>query len=180
MENFYDYKFVGKENPYFNRRESGFFVPKDNRVTSESVSIMFGIDLKERIVDISRVFNLFPDGHELTFFKTGKEHKGSQALYLVEESVGEHKVYVSLLGPNSKTSIHKHDEPLVEDYYWLAGTSFLRLNDGIHELSEGQETISVPSENIHQLATREEASLALIVLKNGAKVPEYRLHRYQR
>lgn len=167
---------MDKENPRFTRRESGLIAPRNGEVTSEEVGAMFGLDLRGEVVDRLRAFDLLPDGHKLTFFEKGQEHKGSQALYLVEESVGEHMVYVSFLGPNSKTTVHIHDEPLSETYVWLGGESFLRRDNDIHNLRQGQEVVRVSPRSVHQLTTRQHPSLALIVLENAGLVPADRLH----
>ena len=167
---------MDKETPRFNRRESGLAVPNNGKVTSEDIAAMFGIDLRERVLAKLRAFNFLPDGRELTFFGKGQAHNGSQARYFVEERVAEHMVYVSFLGPNSQTSIHKHDEPIFESYFWLGGESFLRRDNDIHRLAQGQEVIRISSGSVHQLTTRENASLALIVMENAAHVPADKLH----
>lgn len=167
---------MGKEDPRFIRRESGLNVPRDGRVTIQDIGVTFGINLRERVIDKLRAFNFLPDGHELTFFSKGQGHKDSEAWYFVEEQVEGHMVYVSFLTPNSKTSVHKHDHPLKENYFWLAGVSFLRLDGDVRELRQGQELITVPSGSIHQLNTGGEASLALIVMENAACVPADKLH----
>ena len=163
------------EAPHFSRSESCLTIPNE-QVTSDDFAVMLGIDLRSMVVDRLRAFNYLPDGHELTFFDKGQEHKGSQALYLVEEAVAGHIIYVSFLRPDSKTTIHKHDHPLQENYFWLAGTSFLRLNEDVRELKQGHEFITVPSGSVHQLTTRGEASLALIVMENAALVSADKLH----
>lgn len=170
---------MGKENPLFNRRESGFLVPNNSQITSEGIARIFDIDLRGIVVDKLKALEFLPDGHELTFFNNGREHKDSQALYLVEEPVGKHMIFVSFLSPNSKTTVHRHEEPLTENYYWLAGKAFLRLEENVHELRQVQELIKVPPNSLHQLTTREEASLVLIVLENAALVHGDRLHKYQ-
>ena len=167
---------MGKEIPRFSKRESGLIIPNNRQITSEGIAAMFGIDLRERVIERLRAFDPLPDGYELTFFSKGQEHAGSQALYLLEEHVAENMVYVSFLSPDSKTSIHKHNYPLKENYFWLAGASFLRVDGDVRKLRQGQEFITVPSGSIHQLTTRGEASLALIVIENAASVPADKLH----
>lgn len=167
---------MDKESPRFYRRESGLIALNNGHVISEDIARMFKIDLRERVVGRLRAFGFLPDGHELTFFGKGQEHNGSQALYFVEEAVAGHMVYVSFLGPNSQTTVHTHDEPLFENYLWLAGESFLRRDNNIHKLGRGQEVIRVSPGSVHQLTTRGEASLALIVMENAALVPADRLH----
>lgn len=167
---------MGKEDPRFIRRESGLITPSNGQVTSEHINTMFGIDLKERVMGKLRAFDFLPAGHELTFFNEGRDHNGSQARYFVEEAVAEHMVYVSFLRPNSQTTVHTHDEPLFENYLWLAGESFLRRDNDMHKLGQGQEVIRVSPGSVHQLTTRGKASLALIVMENAALVPADRLH----
>ena len=67
---------MGKEDPrIFYRRESGLTVSSNGRVTGEDIRGMFGIDLRERTIDILRASGFLPDGHELTFFDVGQAHK---------------------------------------------------------------------------------------------------------
>lgn len=166
---------MGKEGPLFIRRESGVVVP-DNGRARKDIGEMFGIDIRARVIDKLRAFGFLPDGHELTFFSRGQKHNGSQARYFVEEAVGEHMVYVSFLDPNSQTTVHTHDEPIHESYIWLAGESFLRRDKDVHKLGQGQEVIRVSPGSVHQLTTRQHASLALIVMENAALVTADKLH----
>lgn len=148
----------------FNRRE----------ITSEEIVKIFSVDYRGLVADIlSRV--LLSASHALSFFDSPKEHKGSQALYLAEEMVGKDMIFVSYLGPNGKTTIHKHQEPIREKYFQLAGSSYLRLGNDFHEL-KGGSALTVPSDVPHQLTTRENSSLVLIVMENAISVPRDKLH----
>ena len=72
--------------------------------------------------------------------------------------------------------MHAHDEPISENFLWLAGASFLRRDKDTHKLARGQEVIRVSPGEVHQLTTRGEASLALIVMENAALVSSDKLH----
>ena len=142
-------------------------------ITGEEIRKIFNIDYKRLVADtLSRVLL---DSRALSFFASPKEHKGSQALYLAEEMVGEDMVFVSYLCPNGKTTIHKHQEPVMEKYFQLAGSSYLRLGSDLHELVV-DSVLTVPSDVPHQLTTRDSPSLVLIVMENAISVPRDKLH----
>ena len=144
-------------------------------MTSEEIRKIFNIDYKRLVMDTLNLVGFFPYGHTLNFFDTPKRHKGSEALYFAEEMVGEHMIFVSFLDSNGVTTRHKHQEPIRENYFQLAGSSHLRLGDNLHELKAGS-TLTVPSDTFHQLTTRENPSLVLIVMENAISVPRDRLH----
>lgn len=143
-------------------------------ITSEEIVKIFRVDYRRLVADtLSRV--LLSDSHALSFFDSPKRHRGSQALYLAEEMVGKDMIFVSYLGPNGKTTAHKHQEPIREKYFQLAGSSHLRLGNDFHKLREGS-FLTVPSDIPHQLTTRNSSSLVLIVMENAISVPRDRLH----
>lgn len=162
--------------PGFKRRESGVIASNNEHVTSGDIDTLFGIDFKERVINRLKAFGFLPDNHQLAFFDVGRAHKGSQALYFTEEQIEGHMVYVSFLKPNSQTTVHMHHEPIFENYIWLGGASFLRRDNETHKLGQGQEVIRVSPGKVHQLTTRDEASLALIVMENAGLVPADKLH----
>lgn len=148
----------------FNRKE----------VAGEEIAKIFGIDYKRLVANtLGRV--LLSNSHAISFFDSPRGHTGSQALYLAEEMVGKDMVFVSYLSPNSKTTTHKHQEPIREKYFQLAGSSYLRLNSDFHELMGGS-AFTVPSDVPHQLTTRDKSSLVLIVMENAISVPRDKLH----
>lgn len=144
-------------------------------ITSEDITRELNVDYRKMVVDMLSGFGFLPDGHMLNFFDSPKGHMGSQALYFLEEMVGRHMIFVSQLGPNGKTTIHKHQEPIREKYFQLAGSSYLRLGKDIQELRE-DFALTVPSDVPHQLTTRDNSSLVLIVMENAISVPRDKLH----
>lgn len=144
-------------------------------ITSEEIGNIFDTDYKRVVSNMLSRLHLLQVDHTLNFFDRPKEHKGSQALYLAEEMVGKDMILVSYLGPNGKTTIHKHQEPIREKYFQLAGSSHLRLGNDFHKLSEGS-FLTVPSDIPHQLSTRDNSSLVLIVMENAISVHADKLH----
>lgn len=145
------------------------------QISAPDIKKIFGLDYKKVVADVLGNLGLLPDGHALNFFKTPIEHKGSKARYFLEELIGPNKMYVSFLDSNGKTTRHKHQDPIRETYLQLAGSSFLRIDDDFRELRAGS-ALTVLSDVPHQLTTREDPSLTLIVMKNAALVPADRLH----
>lgn len=143
-------------------------------ITSGEIARGLGVGYRRLVADtLSKV--LFSDSHVLSFFDSPKGHEGSHALYLAEEMVGKDMIFVSFLGPNGKTSTHKHEKPIQEHYLQLVGSSYLRLGSDCHELKGGSAFI-VPSDVPHQLTTRDNSSLVLIVMENAISVPRDKLH----
>ncbi len=145
----------------------GTFVPDIQKI--------FGVDYKRVVSGMLEDFGLLPEGHVLNFFETPIEHSGSRARYFLEELVGPNKIYVSFLDSKSVTTRHKHQPPIVESYFQLAGSSFLRIDNDFRELKKGS-VLSVLSDISHQLTTREDPSLVLIVMRNASLVSADRLH----
>lgn len=142
-------------------------------ITSEEIGKTFSIDYKKLVTDTLR--RVITGNHSLSFFESSKGHEGSQALYLAEEMVGKDMVFVSYLGPNGRTTIHKHQEPIRENYFQLAGFSRLLLGNSFHDLKAGS-ALTVPSDVFHQLITGNSPSLVLIVMENAISVPRDKLH----
>lgn len=144
-------------------------------ISSKEIAKIFNVDYRKLVANTLSRLRFLPDDHVLSFFDSPKGHEGSQALYLAEEMVGKDMVFVSYLCPNGKTTIHKHEEPIRENYFQLAGFSHLRLGSDFHELKEGA-FLTVPADMPHQLATKGNSSLVLIVMENAIFVPRDRLH----
>ncbi len=144
-------------------------------VANEEIARIFNTDYKRVVSRILGELKLLQADDTLDFFDKPRGHEGSQALYLLEEMVGKDMILVSYLGPNGKTTLHKHQEPIKEKYFQLAGSSHLRLDEDFHELRKGS-FLTVPSNVPHQLTTKDNSSLVLIVMENAISVPRDKLH----
>ena len=136
-------------------------------ITSEEIGKRFKIDYRKLVTETF--------GHTLSFFDNPRRHIGSQALYLAEEMVGKDMIFVSYLVPNGQTTTHKHQEPIREKYFQLAGFSRLLLGNEFHDLETGYG-LTVPSDVFHKLTTKNNPSLVLIVMENAISVPKDKLH----
>lgn len=102
-------------------------------------------------------------------------HEGSDARYLIDYYEGDDRIMVSHLPPNSRTSLHHHPDspvPLVETYFCLAGSFLLRDE----ELSIKPKGHIVLPRRFHQVTTKDEAALILIVMKDARFYPEDQQH----
>lgn len=144
-------------------------------ISSKEIVKIFNVDYRKLVADTLSRLRFLPDEHALSFFDSPKGHEGSQALYLAEEMIGKDMIFVSYLGPNGKTTTHKHEKPIKEHYFQLAGSSYLRLGSDFHEL-KGGSAFMVSSDVPHQLTTRDNSSLVLIVMENAISVPRDQLH----
>lgn len=124
-------------------------------------------------------------------------HLGSDVIYAIEENMGLHRYYGSIMRPNSKTSAeHSHEWPndllipeelteaeatdVTEEYHSFEGEAFVRLTKGIHTkelvLNKDNPVIYVPPGTKHKVKTRENWAAFGIRMRNGALIPEARLH----
>ena len=153
----------------------------ENRVGEQAENfgkeMLHGINYKKLIGDKIIELGILPSDQGLIFFDSPKPHKGSEALYLVEQPVGNDLILVSFLEPHRKTSKHFHISPLrKEKYYSLAGAAVLMLGDQILELNSKQYYREVPLHVGHQVRTEKDFALTLIVMEDGRLVSPDKLH----
>lgn len=102
-------------------------------------------------------------------------HLNSDAIYIADFYTGNDRVLVSYLRPNSHTSPHHHEKPIIEEYYSCAGLLYL---NGEQVPPEG--LIIWPSgrrrKSRHQATTGENGALTVIRMKNARLVPPERQH----
>lgn len=102
-------------------------------------------------------------------------HEGSQAIYIADFYAGKNRVLISYLRPNSHTSIHHHEKPIIEEYYSLAGALYLN-----GEMIPKEGLVVWPSgrrrKTVHTAIAGNEGALTLIVMRNAKKVPAKRQH----
>lgn len=148
-------------------------VPETKKITNEDIGRMFGDNYRQLIERKAAQFGITG----LQFFDAPRPHDGSQAVYLVEQLVGDHLILVPVLEPNMRTSRHCHEAPMaVERYLHIAGESFVSIDDKELPLNSEQNLIEVPLGVFHQVRTQESPSLALIIMENARLVPPGRLH----
>lgn len=157
------------------RRDSGLIVPDaQGKLVCADVARMFGADYKKRIVEKARAVGL---RDEIQFFDEPMPHEGSQAVYLAQQFMGDHLVLVPVLQPHMKTSRHYHEAPMSNEVYaHISGESFIDVGDERLVLNEERDSIEVSLNVAHQVTTKENPSLTLIVMKNARLVPSGRLH----
>lgn len=149
--------------------------PKERKITSAHLAEMFGSDYRECIERKAAGFGI---REKLVFFDSPKSHNGgSQALYIVEQYVGDDLILVSVLEPNKETSKHRHEAPMVQEtYFHIDGESFVEVGEKKLVLNRNQGMIEVPLDISHQVRTQENPSLTLIIMKNARLVSPDRLH----
>lgn len=148
---------------------------KERKISRVDVVKRFGFDYEEVVVERLKYWNNLPAGHRLSFFDIAESHQGSSGLYLLEEIVGDSWVFVQAMFENGVSTKHMHKERVIELYDPLAGESFLTVNGKEHRLNAGIPLEVFPRQ-IHQLKTRKNPSLNLLVMKNSAHIPRNKLH----
>ncbi len=155
-------------------RTSGLLVPDQNKLSGVDLAEMFGNNYR-RLVEAKAASVGIRE--KLIFFNSGKPHEGSQAIYIVEQFVGDDLVLVPVLRPNMETSKHHHEKPMLKErYFYIAGESFVRVNGDTLTLNEKQNSIDVPLNVSHQVYTRANPSLTLIIMEKALLVQQGKLH----
>lgn len=116
---------------------------------------------------------LADESHSEFVFEVPKPHIGSQAVYFADYYIGdekEHRVLISFLRTHAKSSEHYHREPLVEEYYPLAGQLYLN-----GEPIPPKGLIVAPN-TTHRASTRDIKAITLIVMRNAGRFPENEQH----
>lgn len=101
-------------------------------------------------------------------------HEKSQAAYLLEHDAGDTITYVQYMRPGHKTSRHKHDLPVTEDYLIIRGEYFI---NGV--LIPPRVIHTVGSNIFHQSETRGSHALAILRTNNVRGVPRNQLHIHE-
>lgn len=100
-------------------------------------------------------------------------HERSNARYIAEQPIGENKehiLYVAVMGPNGSTTRHFHGAPVVEKYLPIAGQLF------VNGKPVPQEGIDILPGEVHQATTKDEGSLTVVFMKNGATMSAENRH----
>ncbi len=140
-------------------------------VGSRDVMTIFGFDYRPLVIERLRRHGVNASKQELRFLDTGLRQKGSQELCFLEQVVGEHRVFLSYLGPNSTTTRHFHTYPVEELYEALAGKTFLTICQVTHELNTENGAVVVPPGEPHHLKTGENPALILSIMRDKLPIP---------
>lgn len=146
-----------------------------SNITKGDIVEKFGFDYEQVVLERLRYWDKLPGGHELNFFNVAEFHKGSSGLYLLEEIVGDSWVFVQAMFEKGISTRHKHGENVIELYDPLAGESFLTVNGKEYKLNAGMPFEVFPDQ-VHQLITRKNPSLNLLIMKNSSHIPRHKLH----
>jgi len=161
-----------------NRIESNIILPNENiqsGITKEEIFKKFGFDYRPVILERLEYWKNLPKDHKINFFDVAIKHEKSSGLYLVEEIVGTSWVFVQAMPENGKSTIHMHEEKVIELYDPRAGQSLLNVDGVKHELSPGIPFEVLPGQ-AHFLKTEEKPCLNLLIMKNSAHIPRNKLH----
>ena len=158
--------------------ENGIFVTEKKPLANENVALLFGSNYRELIEKKAEQLGI---KEKLYFFDKPKPHEGSQAVYLVEQFIGDHLVLVPALEPGMETSRHHHASPMLKEmYFHIAGKSTVDIGEGeklkSYNLNEQNGLVEVSLDTVHQVKTSEAPSLTLIVMQNARLVPPGQLH----
>lgn len=146
-----------------------------SKITKKDIIKEFGFNYEQVVTDNLKKGSMLPEGHMLNFFSIAKIHEGSSGLYLLEEIVGNNWIFVQAMLKRGVSTKHKHGENVAELYYPLAGESFLFIDKEEKRLEVGMPIEVFPGQ-VHQLTTRENPCLNLLIMKNSAKIPREKLH----
>lgn len=99
-------------------------------------------------------------------------HQNSDALYFIDYYEGNNRILVSHLPPHSHSSRHYHNPPIIEYYWLLKGELYLG------ERPVTPVGLVIYPGKIHQIETKEEGALLLILMENARSVPQDSQHLY--
>lgn len=166
-----------ESNPSFSKKNLGLLVPIHEQTNSHEDLIHLPLNYRDLIVSKIAKLDIELPESQLEILESPKPHNGSDALYFLEQFIHNDWVLVSLLGPNRKTSRHLHAAPVgAEEYYFLAGEAILTMGEKEDPLNSEHNFRVVPSNTPHQLKTRDNFALTLIIMKNAKLAPEGKLH----
>lgn len=140
----------------------------------------FGVEYPTFFLTLLRQVGLVDETSLPTIHVPPLPHRGSDALYLAEYYYGNDMVFLSVLPPHSETSSHHHEDPMYEEYHPLSGAGYLRNS---HHKDDGGKLVPMSGERVgpfleHQLVTRGEGAIMLILLRNARLVSRDRHHIY--
>lgn len=100
-------------------------------------------------------------------------HEESGAFYPLEDDRGDEIIYVQIMFPNSRTSEHRHNPPVEEDYYVSRGKLYF------NEMLLPQKTIFTVVSDLRHVATTKDCfpfTLTFLRTRNARGIPRDQLH----
>jgi|SRR3990167_10587264 len=154
-----------------------------NSLTHEGLVEIVGSDYQEILHTRLYERGILKEGERLEF-NFPDPHKGSDANYLYEGTIGNDWVFIYVLLPNGTTSPHKHRHKIIEvteEYHLLRGRMNLNLRIGDYvnyteELDEENNSKTVFPGIQHRGSTNEHFAFVLVVMPNAAPIPRDQLH----
>ncbi len=173
--------------------------PPSQGLTHEDLVNLVGSDYQQLIFKPLRYLKIVQDISELDFKSpTGKHERSngqkSHGHYIVEQKIGNHRVYAYLLKPEpnengepvGKTLEHKHEDDeieVLEHYFLLKGAMKLILdeedtgkNQSIELDSERNPHFLVKPRIYHHSEITDNVALVLVIMPDAAQIPDDRLH----
>lgn len=170
-----------------------------NSLTHEDLVRLVGPDYRQLICGTLRSLNIVQSIDELNFQSpTGRHERPngqkSDGHYIIEQKIGDHRVYAYLLKPElneigepvGKTSEHKHEDyeiEVLEHYLLLKGTMRLILDEedtgkvyNIELNSDRNPYFLVRPRTYHQAEITDGVALVLVIMPDAAQIPDDRLH----
>lgn len=170
-----------------------------NGLTHEDLVRLVGSDYRQLISGALVSLNVIQGEDELNFQSPTGIHKRSNGQesnghYIVEQIIGDHRVYAYLLKPErsesgepiGKTSEHKHEHPEIdvsEYYLLLRGAMRLMLEEedsgqvsSIELDSDRNPHFVVSPRTYHQAEITDGVALVLVIMPDAAQIPDERLH----
>ncbi len=141
-----------------------------NIVRLKDIEEDFGANCLEEITAFLYELGLYSKENPPPYHNVLQRHKGSQALYVLEEDRGDIIAYIQYMPKNSRSSEHRHPPQASEDYYVRKGSLYL------YQTQIPQGCLTVNSGSKHQVFTHDEPSLTVLVTKNVLGIPRDKLH----
>ena len=173
--------------------------PTSQGLTHEDLVNLVGPDYQQLIFKPLKYLKIVQDISELDFKSpTGRHERPngqkSHGHYIVEQKIGNHRVYAYILKPEpnengepiGKTTEHKHEDyeiEVLEHYLLLKGAMKLILDEEdtgknhIVELdSERNPYFLVKPRTYHHAEITDNVALVLVIMPDAAQIPDDRLH----
>lgn len=124
-------------------------------------------------------------GDSLPLHNPPKTHIHSDALYHLDKHIiGDDMIFSSTIPPHSTTSEHYHpatpNHTIRELYVLLRGGLEVVVGGKVVCLNHKQRELIIEPGIIHQGRTNSRSALILIIMYNGALIPEDQLHIHTR
>lgn len=158
-------------------------------ISSKDLPAIFNMDVQYAFQDALIRLGLLPVGEKAELSEEPIIHKytyqdndgsaiktESAGQYFFEKVLGKHGILAYYLPPYSVTTEHKHNNPVAEAHFQVAGVSFSHhLGSPDTYLLPGMLS-EVPDDTEHQNETGESPAFTIAIMKNVADVPRHLWH----